>query len=109
MADTDPARIGDVRALLSAVGDEIVEVRTEIPTTAVEVGADPAGSADSAQAYSIQRANHTGAQAIGTVTGLQTALDDRPTLVGGNCPRRSSRRSAPTRRSRSRTAPPGSR
>lgn len=39
----------------------------------------PAGAqakADAAQAYAIQRANHTGSQAISTVTGLQTALDD---------------------------------
>lgn len=43
--------------------------------TAGDVGADPAGSAAAAQAFAIQRPNHTGAQAISTVTGLQTALD----------------------------------
>ena len=34
---------------------------------------DDASTADRA------RVNHTGAQAISTITGLQTALDDRPT------------------------------
>jgi hypothetical protein len=38
---------------------------------------DPAGSAAAAQAAAIQRANHTGAQAISTVTGLQTAIDGK--------------------------------
>ena len=36
---------------------------------------DATSKADSAQAYAIQRANHTGTQAISTVSGLQTALD----------------------------------
>tara|TARA_R110000772_G_scaffold268565_2_gene396217 strand:- start:1739 stop:4273 length:2535 start_codon:yes stop_codon:yes gene_type:complete len=38
---------------------------------------DPAGSAAAAQAAAIQRANHTGEQAISTVTGLQTAIDGK--------------------------------
>jgi hypothetical protein len=38
---------------------------------------DPAGSAAAAQSAAIQRANHTGAQAISTVTGLQTAIDGK--------------------------------
>lgn len=45
----------------------------------------PAGAqtkADAAQAFAIQRANHTGAQAIATVTGLQTALDAKETPAG---------------------------
>lgn len=64
--------------------------------TAAEVGADPAGSAaaaqsaaiaaaatdattkaNAAQAAAIQRSNHTGSQAISTVTGLQSALDGK--------------------------------
>lgn len=36
---------------------------------------DPAGSAAAAQAAAVQRANHTGTQAISTVSGLQAALD----------------------------------
>lgn len=39
-------------------------------------------TADSAvQAFAIQRANHTGVQAISTVTGLQTALDGKQPLA----------------------------
>jgi hypothetical protein len=53
---------------------------------------DAAGSASTAQAYAIQRANHTGTQAISTVTGLQSALDGKQaagtyaTLVSGTVP-----------------------
>lgn len=42
---------------------------------------DAAGSAASAQAYAVQRGNHTGPQAISTVTGLQTALDLKAPLA----------------------------
>lgn len=48
--------------------------------TAAQVGADPSGSSASAQAYAVQRANHTGTQAISTVTGLQSALDGKQPL-----------------------------
>lgn len=44
---------------------------------AADVGADAAGAAAAAQAAAVQRANHTGTQAISTVTGLQTALDGK--------------------------------
>lgn len=37
--------------------------------------ADATSKANAAQAHAIQRANHTGTQAISTVSGLQTALD----------------------------------
>ena len=37
---------------------------------------DPAGSAADAQAYAVQRANHTGTQAVDTVLGLRDELDD---------------------------------
>lgn len=43
--------------------------------TAADVGADAAGAAAAAQAAAVQRTNHTGSQAISTVTGLQAALD----------------------------------
>jgi hypothetical protein len=45
----------------------------------------PAGSqakADAAAAFAVQRANHTGTQAISTVTGLQSALDGAETPAG---------------------------
>ena len=50
---------------------------------------DATTKADAAKAYAIQRANHTGTQAISTVSGLQTALDSKQgsgsyaTLDGG--------------------------
>ena len=53
---------------------------------------DSSGAASTAQAYAIQRANHTGTQAISTITGLQTALDGKQasgtyaTLVSGTVP-----------------------
>lgn len=50
-----------------------------------DVGADPSGTAATlaaaAQAFAIARANHTGSQAISTVTGLQTALDAKAPLA----------------------------
>ena len=42
---------------------------------------DAAGSAAAAQSHAVQRANHTGTQAISTVTGLQSALDDKAPLA----------------------------
>jgi hypothetical protein len=42
---------------------------------AADVGAATPASVVAAQAAAVQRANHTGSQAISTVTGLQTALD----------------------------------
>lgn len=49
--------------------------------SAEDVGADAAGASAAAQAHAIQRANHTGEQAISTVTGLQAALDALPPMT----------------------------
>lgn len=46
-------------------------------TTAVQVGADPVGSAAAAQAFAIQRANHTGTQLASTISDFSEAVDDR--------------------------------
>jgi hypothetical protein len=55
------------------------EMRTALGLGTAAVAAagdfDSAGAAAAAQAAAIQRGNHTGEQAISTVTGLQTALD----------------------------------
>lgn len=58
---------------------------TDIPA-AIARDAEAQGYADAAQAFAIQRANHTGAQAISTVTGLQTALDAKvdDSQIGAN-------------------------
>ena len=44
---------------------------------------DATTKANAAQAYAIQRANHTGTQAIATVTDLQTELDSKLDVGGG--------------------------
>jgi hypothetical protein len=45
-------------------------------TTAVQVGADPVGSAATAQAFAIQRANHTGTQTAATISDFTEAAQD---------------------------------
>lgn len=65
-----------------------LSAKPTIPTTAAQVGADPTGSAAAAQAYAIQRTNHTGTQAASTITGLATVattgayadLSGKPTI-----------------------------
>lgn len=47
-------------------------------------GKETAGAAATAQAFSIQRANHTGTQAISTVTGLQAELDAKFLIPAGS-------------------------
>lgn len=51
---------------------------------------DAAGSSATAQAFAIQRSNHTGTQAASTISDFSTAADARITLqkgaVGGVCP-----------------------
>lgn len=43
-------------------------------TTAAQVGADPVGSAAAAQAFAIQRANHTGTQLASTISDFATTV-----------------------------------
>lgn len=52
--------------------------------TASDVGADAAGSAAAAEGYAVQRVNHTGSQAISTVSGLQAALDGKSATGHGH-------------------------
>ena len=54
-------------------------------TTAVQVGADPVGSAAAAQAFAIQRSNHTGTQLSSTISDLTEAVQDivGPFVVAG--------------------------
>lgn len=44
---------------------------------------DATSKANAAQAYAIQRANHTGTQAVSTVSGLQTLLDAKQPVSAG--------------------------
>lgn len=54
-------------------------------TTAAQVGADPVGSAAAAQAFSIQRANHTGTQTASTISDFTESVQDvvGALVVGG--------------------------
>ena len=63
-------------ALDGAISDLAAhEANTSNPhgTTAAQVGADPTGSAAAAQAFAIQRANHTGTQTLATISDAGTA------------------------------------
>jgi len=51
-------------------GATAVTQAADTNTTAVATCAFAKAEADAAQAYSIQRANHTGTQAVGTITGI---------------------------------------
>lgn len=57
-----------------------------ITLSASDVGADASGAAAAAQAYAIQRANHTGTQAQSTITNLVSDLALKADLVGGVVP-----------------------
>jgi len=80
---------GAVTVTASDVGLGSVNNTTDAnkPVSNLQAASDAA-----VQAFAIQRANHTGSQAISTVTGLQTALDGKQvagsyaTLVGGQVP-----------------------
>lgn len=59
---------------------------TALFTTALDTklsGIATGATANSSDATLLDRANHTGSQAISTVTGLQTALDGKLALTGG--------------------------
>lgn len=87
-ADTDKPlstaqAAADAAVLAAAVAADAAHVAASDPhaqyLTAARGDAryDAAGAAASAQAAAVQRANHTGSQAISTVTGLQDALDGK--------------------------------
>lgn len=69
-----PALTGTPTAPTAAVNTDT----TQIATTAYAKK-----EADDAQAYAIQRINHTGSQAISTITGLQSSLDGKVNNGGG--------------------------
>ncbi len=74
--------ITNVPAFKTALGLQNVDNTADInkPISTLQAAAIAAAEAD-ANAFSIQRANHTGTQAIGTVTGLQAALDLKAPLA----------------------------
>lgn len=90
MADTDAAQIGHVRAGFAAVVADVNSVRAAIPATPGDIGAEVEGAAASAQAFAIQRANHTGTQAQSTIVDLVADLSalqsGKADLVGGLVP-----------------------
>lgn len=79
LAGPDPTELTDW-VLLPVPADVVQSVNGQqgiVVLGPVDVGADAAGSAAAAQGYAVQRANHTGTQAIATVSGLQSALDGK--------------------------------
>ncbi len=71
-------RTGAVTLAKADVGLSNVDNTSDInkPVSTAQASADAA-----VQAFSIQRSNHTGTQAISTVTGLQAALDGKQPLA----------------------------
>jgi hypothetical protein len=83
----DPSLLSDW-TMLELPTDAVLSVNGQagvVVLNAAAVGADSEGSAAAAQAaaiaFAIQRANHTGTQAISTVSGLQNALDNKAPLA----------------------------
>lgn len=67
------------------IDSHIANLSNPHATTAVQVGADPTGSAAAAQAFAIQRSNHTGTQLASTISDLTESVQDivGPFVVGG--------------------------
>jgi hypothetical protein len=69
-------------AAISAAGTDATTKANAAQSAAISAAAaDATTKANAAQAAAVQRANHTGAQAISTVTGLQAALDSKTPRV----------------------------
>jgi hypothetical protein len=81
---TEAAKYGPVASVAGRTGT-VTLTKSDVGLGSVDNTADtakPVSTAQAAadatvQAYAIQRANHTGTQAISTVTGLQSALDGK--------------------------------
>lgn len=85
-ADLDlKATTADLQAATSALNAALAAHEAgdasdaELAAAIADASAASSAAISAAQAYSIQRANHTGTQAISTVSGLQTALDGKET------------------------------
>lgn len=85
--DIDPSQIN--HTALQNVGtnthaqidSHIANTSNPHSTTAAQVGADPVGSAAAAQAFSIQRSNHTGTQLASTISDFASTV--LSTLLAG--------------------------
>ena len=81
-----PLELPDPNSWLDERGVRYDKTQTLNPTQQSQarynINAETAGAGATAQSYAVQRANHTGTQAISTVTGLQTALDSKETPAG---------------------------
>ena len=79
LATVTKANVGLGNASNTSDADKPVSIAQAAADFVVQsnAAADATTKANSAQAFAIQRANHTGTQAISTVVGLQTALDGK--------------------------------
>lgn len=68
----------DVNSVFGRIGNVIAQTGDYTPA---QVGADPSGSAASAQAFAIQRSNHTGTQTSSTISDF--AATTRSTVLTG--------------------------
>lgn len=72
-------------AVASTIGKALATAATQAAARA-SIGAEAAGAAAAAQAAAIQRGNHTGEQAISTITSLGATLAAKADLVSGLVP-----------------------
>lgn len=89
-----PVRINDGSAWGDSAGgggggggsvDSVNSQTGVVVLDAADVGADPSGSAATAQATAVQRANHTGSQAASTISDFAEAVSDQVgTMVTSN-------------------------
>jgi len=79
LATVTKANVGLGNASNTSDADKPVSTAQAAANSAVQstAASDATTKANAAQAFAIQRANHTGTQAISTVVGLQTALDGK--------------------------------
>lgn len=75
--EVDGSTFADYDALVTALGDVLFRTGGSGPGT--EPGGDASSLNGQPGSYYRSRANHTGTQTISTVSGLQAALNDRPT------------------------------
>lgn len=83
---TDLEGLSDVDLTSPVVGHVLRHDGTQFINVLGTTHFDSAGAASTAQAFAIARANHTGTQAVGTITGLGTAATVNTGTSSGDLP-----------------------